>query len=249
MRKRKGGNIPKRNSPFDFELLENKLKDIIAHFSTNVPGSYPRFDELLQTVNTCYLWGSSEVIPELDNLFGVRKISTPGPYDREWFREKIAVWCLYYRSDLDTLRYDAVVSMINVAARLLDNGLEVKASQNPAAGNGLFTTRLFEEGAVLTNYGGYLSSVDTLECLALDDVYRQYVLAIPDETGRILDAQVCFRLGHDMGRWPNSIQGTGKTANACFDFDSMGTAAVIRAVRNIEAGEEVLLDYGNKFKI
>lgn len=226
MSKRKGGAPPKRilptveatnHSTFDPEKLKIELDKIEEHYK-NVPGTYPRFDQLLQKINAAYLWGSARVIAPLRELFGERQISTPGPLDENWFKEEIAGWRLYYRSDLDHLRYEYVVKMINVAALLTNNGLQVKRSENPSAGNGLFATRPFERGVPLTLYGGYLSTVDALECLGLDDVYRQYVLAIPGDGTAILDAQICFRLGYEMGRWPNSIQGTDKTANARFNF-------------------------------
>lgn len=259
MSRRKGGAPPKRILPnnadaltlpaFDPEKLKMEWDNVEERFK-NVPGTYPRFDQLLQKINAAYLWGSSKVIPVLEELFGERQISTPGPLDENWFKEEIAGWRLYYRSDLDNLRYEYVVKMINVAALLINNGLQVKRSENPSAGNGLFTTRPFEKGAPLTFYGGYLSTVDALECLGLDDVYRQYVLAIPGDGTAILDAQICFRLGYEMGRWPNSIQGTGKMTNARFKFGTHqdGTPfAYIESVRELQAGEEILLDYGDKF--
>lgn len=245
--------FPETKPEFDLEKLKTELDKIEEHFK-NVPGTYPRFDHLLQKVSTAYLWGSTKVIPPLEKLFGERKVSTPGTLGEDWFRDEIAGWRLYYRSDLDDQRYEAVVGMINAAAWLMNNGLEVRRSENPAAGNGLFTTLPFGEGSPITLYGGYLSTVDALECLGLDDVYRQYVLAIPEGEGTtaVLDAQICFRLGYEMGRWPNSIQGTGKVANARFNFGRKedGTPfAYIESLRKLQAGEEVLLDYGDKFKL
>lgn len=248
--KRTVTSLTEETCPFDASLLQSKLNDIKARF-VNDQGTYNRFDELVQTLHAYYLWGSSEEIPILEELFGKRKINSLGPYTLEWFTGKIAGWRLYYRSDLDTARYDTVVRLINAAARLLNNGLEVKTSENPAAGNGLFTTRHFPKGTILTEYGGYLSSVDALECLGLPDTYRQYVLALPGGSGHILDAQIYFRLGYDMGRWPNSIEGTSKIANARFNFIKRDgdLHTVIEAVEDLRAGEEVLLDYGNKFKL
>lgn len=83
-------------------MLQNKLNEIEQHFK-GVPGTYHRFDQLLQTINVSY-------------------------------------------------RYDVVVRMINVAAQLLNNGLEVRKSENPIAGNGLFTMRPFKEGTILTQW-------------------------------------------------------------------------------------------------
>jgi hypothetical protein len=245
MSKRKG-NAQKNAAlpPYDENVLTSALSEIETHFRERVTGTYPRFDKLFFSMQLYYQWGSSDVIPVLEPVLGPRQISKGGPYGPLWFGEHLSEWRLYYRSDLDK---PALIPLINAAAALTGKGLEVKVSGILGAGNGLFTTHAFERNSLLTYYGGNQMSVDAMECLGLSDEYRNYVLVAPNKVGgKVYDAQIFFALANEMGRWPNSDR---ERVNARFQFVEGTDAPVIVASRDLQAGEEVLLDYGTQFQL
>jgi len=218
--------------------LEDKLFEIEERFK-NVPGTYMRFDKFIQIMQANYLFGSSEEIPALTQLFG-KPNEFQGTYDKQWFVENMANWRIHYKSDLSN-RYDIVITCVNAMSVLLGSGLQVRLSTIPNAGNGLFTTRSFAQGEILTLYGGYKSTLDVFECLDLPKEYRQYVLAKPG-SDIVYDSQIGFSMGYEMGRWINHKKGY---VNARFDF-SMGDPS-ITATRDLKEGEELFLDYGPEF--
>lgn len=227
--------------------LESELSRIRNLFK-DTPGTYERFAKFIQTIAASYIYGSKVEIPALGRLFGERQVYDPRDgYELQWFIKAMSEWRVHYRSDL--LNHSAqIIQCINAVTSLSEGGLEIRQSTIKEAGNGLFTTRSFDAGVILTRYGGYQSTLDVCECLGLSDEYRQYVLVVPG-SDHVFDPQIGFTLGGEMGRWINTTA-SGTRINVHFDFSLLDTQGpVIRASRALEKGEELFVDYGPKFRL
>jgi hypothetical protein len=226
--------------------LESELSRIRELFK-DTPGTYERFAKFIQTIAASYIYGSNVEIPALGRLFGERQVYDPRDgYELQWFIKTMSEWRVHYRSDL--LNHSVQIQCINAVTSLSEGGLEIRQSTINEAGNGLFTTRSFDAGTILTRYGGYQSTLDVCECLGLSDEYRQYVLGVPG-SDHVFDSQIGFTLGGEMGRWINTTA-DGARINVHFDFSLLDTQGpVIRASRALEKGEELFVDYGPKFRL
>lgn len=125
-------------------------------------------------------------------------------------------------------------------------GLSVRDSQIPKAGNGLFADRAFAKGEVVTFVDGPVVS---------DTVVR--------DRDQGLNTHVVTLMTHflvvDALREPKLLCGGGSFANDamrkgaynvrfeiwdCADVERFGKVVVLRALRDIAAGEEVFVSYG-----
>jgi hypothetical protein len=107
----------------------------------------------------------------------------------------------------------------------------------PGAGDGLFTTKPIKKGAVICEYTGD-RVVETNP-----DYENPYALEIRERPPTFIDASKTNEPGE--GRWVNDPRGPGK--NASLDYDEKTKRAMVTALRDIEPGEEILVDYGEEY--
>jgi hypothetical protein len=122
----------------------------------------------------------------------------------------------------------------------LARGLDVRPSQVPGAGDGLWTARAFATGEVLCEYRGRVLSLPAVLRLSVRE--RDYVMG-----GFGLNAHVDGR--HDLnmlGRYVND-NGDRTMLNAEFDKLKPERRALVRALRPLVAGEEVFASYGEGY--
>jgi hypothetical protein len=212
------------------------------------PSIYPVFYTFKSELRIYYLFDSTEDIEELSTLFGDR-MNKDGTKTRNWFGRQICNWKLYYRTDIEKHKKE-VVEMINIGCKLLDNGLELKISNIPDAGYGLFATKNFAQGQHITYYGGYYCNVNIFETHSAPKEEADYIFTFPEKEwgiGGILDARTFFKLGYEMGRWANSDE---KKRNIMIDREYRKDGPPMMyyfAMRDIEAGEEIYYDYGASY--
>lgn len=124
--------------------------------------------------------------------------------------------------------------------------LDIRKSRIPNAGNGLFALAAFAAGDFITEYGGAVTTHK-----ALDDLYGNHtapyaVCVICDEqqgTEHIEDA-ACHR-----GIGSISNHGSAAEANAEYAWCPMRKCVILRAIRNIANGDEILCNYGDAYDI
>lgn len=114
----------------------------------------------------------------------------------------------------------------------------VRKSRIPRAGNGLFADRAYRKGAVITRYGGTLLSDAQVRRSA-----SKYVMT--DERGRHHDARLVNNPDKEKGRWINDPKDTAFSVNV--EAVTTRDGVLIKAKRNISAGEEFFLDYGDRY--
>ena len=120
--------------------------------------------------------------------------------------------------------------------------LQVKKSNIPAAGLGLFTTvprhydRKRHRGEVIAPYDGEIVESHN------PNYGNDYALQIKRHPPTFIDA----RKTTNTGRWANNAHGGGQN-NSNLKPDNRHQSAQIRAARNIPAGGEVLTAYGRDY--
>lgn len=248
MSRRKSKAIPTKrgiSSPQEEDMDMNTALGIaLAEIPPEPPGlNYPTFQRFYRQIQAKYMFGSHALIPSLERIFP-RQSRGSGPITNEDFARELCEWTLYYKSDLVNWK-DQVIAFINAGSELNNFGLRVGKSTIPNAGMGLFTTKEFVDGEVITKYGGYYSTVDFLEILDLPLEHRNYLVAIPkDNGGGIRDAQVAFRLC-DMARWANhTTEPTHLNAAIRVIPNSHPPDFELIAIGNISANTEILWNYG-----
>jgi hypothetical protein len=118
-----------------------------------------------------------------------------------------------------------------------ERGLRITDSTLPGAGDGLFTTKPIKKGAVICEYTGD-------RVVETDPNYENpYALEIKERPPTFIDSSKTNEPGE--GRWVNDPRGPGK--NASLDYDEKTKRAVVTALRDIEPGEEILVDYGEEY--
>lgn len=133
--------------------------------------------------------------------------------------------------------------------------VEVKTSTIPDAGKGLFARRPIQADERIATYGGVLK-----RGVAPSGDYV-YMFPEPLVTGRLTEEQLVAskwrgtyrdaKTTNEFGRWINH---DSRRANAYADIDGKdamdgGWVLSFYARRNIEAGEEIFIDYGSEYTI
>lgn len=117
------------------------------------------------------------------------------------------------------------------------HGVEVRASTIPGAGYGLFAVRRFPKDTFLFCYDG--------DRLSVEEYTRRYeelgVGPYAIELGKhfIIDA---YRTDAGIARYICSYHGSGRKPNVA--YFTTGKCVEVWTIRPIEAGEELLADYG-----
>lgn len=115
---------------------------------------------------------------------------------------------------------------------------EVKESQIPGAGKGLFATKDFKKFEMITGYGG----------TPLCDHFSEYILT--DEHGICWDAKTEYDEEADKGRWCNDADhnDTGFKNNSTFSSAPIrGFPPALVSITEIKKGEEIFVGYGQNY--
>ena len=123
---------------------------------------------------------------------------------------------------------------------LLEKQLEVKESNIPGAGMGLFTSKFIPKGSRIVEYKGRIRTWKDVENED-DNFYIFYV-----NENHIIDAS---RIKKSPARFINDAKGMqkikGLNNNAQFVVD--GLRVFVEAIKDIPAGSEIFLGYGKEY--
>jgi uncharacterized protein len=123
---------------------------------------------------------------------------------------------------------------------LLEKWLRVRRSVIPKSGKGLFTTIDIAKGKRIVEYKGRLVKWKDVK---YEDATNGYLLYITSQA--VIDG----RPSKTFGRYTNDAKGfarvEGLRNNA--EYVTEGTRCFIEATRNIKAGDEILVGYGNDY--
>jgi hypothetical protein len=155
----------------------------------------------------------------------------------------------------DVENIDSLIPLINDA----NEDVEIRESQIPKAGNGLFAKRTFKNGDIICRYSGFYSTSEdyynhnkTLHSLHLNFGDIEEIPAHHDlepEMPIYVDADVYYRAG-DPGGFANSLPWKGRMGserfynNAIFATDDEEIIVNLIATDEIEAGAEIFVEYG-----
>jgi hypothetical protein len=128
-------------------------------------------------------------------------------------------------------------------------GVTVKKSRIHGAGLGLFATKKFRRGEIVTYYGGYvLPSMEVANRISADSDYL-----IQDDKGRVWDGKYILKDEADfhLGRWINdavgSIYKNNVVAQTKYYEEDKLILIVMVAERTIKKNQEILFGYGEHY--
>ena len=123
---------------------------------------------------------------------------------------------------------------------LLEEFLEVKESTIPNSGKGLFTKTFIPKGTLIVEYKGRRTTWKEVE----DDYKNGYIYFI--SSSKVIDAKSYKKA---LGRYANDAKGLSRIKsignNSVYEVD--GDKVFIKAVKDIAAGSEILVDYGKDY--
>lgn len=123
---------------------------------------------------------------------------------------------------------------------LLEKQLIVKPSTIPNAGQGLFTKQFIPKGTRIVEYKGRITTWKEVE----HDHENGYIYTVNDN--HVIDAKKSLKA---LARYANDARGLtrvkGITNNCAYVNDD--TRVYIEAVKDIEAGAEILVSYGKEY--
>jgi uncharacterized protein len=132
-----------------------------------------------------------------------------------------------------------IFTKINSMA-LLEEFLEVKDSSIPNSGKGLFTKIFIPKGTLIVEYKGRRTTWKEVE----DDYKNGYIYFI--SSSKVIDAKSYKKA---LGRYANDAKGLSRIKsignNSVYEVD--GDKVFIKAVKDIAAGSEILVDYGKDY--
>jgi hypothetical protein len=124
---------------------------------------------------------------------------------------------------------------------LLEKHLLIKKSRIPSAGKGLFTKQFIARGTRIVEYKG---KITTWKNVLQGKNFNAYVYYI--NRNYVIDA---MRRKTALARYANDANGLSKNHtfrnNAKYVID--GKRVFLEAKKDIEAGEEILVSYGNEY--
>lgn len=124
---------------------------------------------------------------------------------------------------------------------LLEKNLIIKRSAIPGAGKGLFTKQFIAKGTRIVEYKGRLI---TWKEAKQQPGFNGYVYYIKRDL--VVDAKNYLKA---FGRYANDATGTSKIkgiSNNCH-YVAEGKKVFIEAIKNINAGDEILVAYGKEY--
>ena len=123
---------------------------------------------------------------------------------------------------------------------LLEKELEVKESTIPNAGKGLFTKVFIPKSTPIVEYKGTITTWKEVK----EDHTNPYIFYV--KAGHVIDARHHLK---SLARYANDAKGLTRTKNkknnACFDKE--GVRVYLIATKDIQAGEEILVEYGTQY--
>ena len=123
---------------------------------------------------------------------------------------------------------------------LLEEFLEVKDSTIPHSGKGLFTKTFIPRSTIIVEYKGRPTTWKEVE----NDYKNGYIYFISNN--KVIDAKTYKKA---LGRYANDAKGLsrvkGMNNNSVYEVD--GDKVFIKAVKDIPAGSEILVDYGKDY--
>jgi uncharacterized protein len=124
---------------------------------------------------------------------------------------------------------------------LLEKQLVIKRSTLSGAGLGLFTRTFIPEGTRIVEYKGRISAWKQLEQKEWANKYIFYVTR-----HHVINAQPYKR---SLARYANDAKGISKMRGARNNayYVTSGSRVFIEAKSDIEAGSEILVDYGRDY--
>jgi SET domain-containing protein len=118
--------------------------------------------------------------------------------------------------------------------------LEVKTSQLPNAGNGLFTKEFIPKGSCIVEYKGRRTTWDQVR----NDADNGYIYYVDDSL--VIDGKADTKA---LARYANDARGLtrikGITNNARYIHDD--DKVYIEAAKDIPAGAEIFVNYGKEY--
>jgi hypothetical protein len=123
---------------------------------------------------------------------------------------------------------------------LLEEFLEVKKSNLPNSGMGLFTKMFIPKGSLIVEYKGRRTTWKEVE----NDYKNGYIYFISNSN--VIDAKTYKKA---LGRYANDASGLSrvKGINNNSVYEGHGDKIFIKAVKDIPAGNEILVDYGKDY--
>ena len=123
---------------------------------------------------------------------------------------------------------------------LLEEFLEVKESTIPNSGKGLFTKTFIPKETLIVEYKGRRTTWKKVE----DDYKNGYIYLI--NNNNVIDAKSYKKA---LGRYANDAKGLSriKGINNNSVYEVQGNKVFIKAVKDIPAGSEILVDYGKDY--
>ncbi len=124
---------------------------------------------------------------------------------------------------------------------LLEKQLVVQPSKIPGAGNGLYTTEFIAKGIRIIEYKGKITTWKNVNSLDGKNPYIYYVKA-----SHVIDA---LNYKKSLARYINDARGLTriKGINNNSQFVVEGVRVYVEAIKNIPAGEEILLSYSKDY--
>ena len=123
---------------------------------------------------------------------------------------------------------------------LLEKHLVIKRSKIPGAGKGLFTKKFIEKGTRIVQYKGKLTVWKAIQ----QQQFNGYVYYF--KRNLVIDARNYTKT---FGRYANDAKGIGKLKklNNNSRYVEDGQKVFIEAIKDINAGEEILVSYGKEY--
>lgn len=123
----------------------------------------------------------------------------------------------------------------------LEKFLEVKTSTLPNAGNGLFTKTFIAAGTRIVEYKGRITTWKEVE----DDHDNAYLFTVTED--HVIDARKALK---SFARYANDARGFTRIkglTNNCYYVQDEENRVFIEAKRDIPAGGEIFVGYGNDY--
>jgi hypothetical protein len=136
------------------------------------------------------------------------------------------------------------VKLYLVTAALMRHQIRIDQSLIPAAGNGVFALKKMPTGTVLGEYQGKILSHDESLKYTSDKMMHIHRRPIWWPSYERFRKSVVID-GACGGNWTamiNDYRGSGKEANAEFNYSGL-----FYTIKDIEVGEEIYIDYGEKY--
>jgi uncharacterized protein len=123
----------------------------------------------------------------------------------------------------------------------MNKNLVVKKSQLPHSGKGLFTKGAILKGTLIVEYRG---KITTWKNILAGEIFNGYVFYI--SRNHVVDA---MKSKTAFGRYANDAKGLSriKGLHNNADYVVRQGKVFIRAIKNIPAGAEILVNYGKEY--